>query len=680
LRPTDIVIDADPRNYAGEDSLKALRADFALPECPTVMTGGGGFHLYLSKPADLRIAAKLKGYPGIDFKTAGGQVVAAGSIHPETEDNYAWDPLEDNDLSLRPVAPITLLDALALGSARTAFAESGVIDSDQLATLLEALSAEQFSDHDTWLKLMMACHHATSGEGVDEFVAWSVTDARYAGHDETVRGRWASLSASRDHAVTYLTLFKAVSEAGRSDLLEAVMRSEASDDFADDLPPEPPVAPNPEAAALAAVNANHFTVLTSGAYLVGKERVDPLSGHTVVEWYHDHSIRKHLDAHSVEVSAGKRKPLGTWWVSHPERRRYEGVLFDPTPHTHHPSLYNLWRGWAVEPITGDWSLMKRLLRDVLCAGDEQSYAYALRWAAFMVQQPHVPAEVAMVFRGAKGVGKGTFGRALTALAGAHGRQIAQAEQFTGKFNDHLSETIMLFVDEGLWAGDKKLEGALKNLITEPTLTFEGKFKPVVTGPNRLHIVIASNETWVVPATSDERRFAVFEADSAAHRSLPQSFFEDLQRQMKQGGLAAMLAELQALDLTGWHPRSAIPTTRALLDQKVQGFRSEPLAFWWFRTLEDGHLGLALEEEAWANASVDVGSLAKDDMLSDLHATASGMGKRSEFTKSAMARFLGSVGVDVRARDRRGGKVWRVPPLIDARKAFEDWVGGPVSWD
>jgi hypothetical protein len=86
----------------------------------------------------------------------------------------------------------------------------------------------------------------------------------------------------------------------------------------------------------------------------------------------------------------------------------------------------------------------------------------------------------------------------------------------------------------------------------------------------LHVVIASNEAWVVPATADERRFAVFEADTEARNALPPSFFIDLNAEMENGGLSAMLHDLLTIDLAGWHPRSAIPNTKALVDQKVEG--------------------------------------------------------------------------------------------------------------
>lgn len=672
LQEVDLVLDVDPR-HGGNEALEQLATELGIDfaNWPIVWTGSGGRHIYMKKPAGVKVAGRVPGHDGIDVKTVGGFVVSSGSVHANGA-AYRWD---DDPLSV-PLseiseAPGVLLSAIARPVASEGQAVAGVRSPEMLGKLLALLDVGKFADHDDWLKIMMASHHATAGAGRQEFIEWSISDPAYAHEADVIGHRWDGLKSYRAAAITEATLFKAIRDAGQGNALNAII---ASDDFADiveDSPPSRLVPPK-----LAEVNAKHFTVLTAGKYLVGRESVCPHFGHVVVEWFPDVAVQKHLNASTVTLEDGTRRPLGTWWIRHEGRRQYDGVVFDPTPGAKHPGLYNLWRGWAVAPVKGDWSLMQRLLRDVLCAGDQASFEYVLKWAAYMVQHPNSPAEVALVFKGRKGIGKGTFLRALKDLAGQHGHQVAQADHFTGKFNEHLADTILLFVDEGLWAGDRKLEGALKNLITEPVLTFEGKHKPVVSGPNRLHVVIASNEDWIVPASDDERRFAVFEADSEAHRNLPPGFFGDLRRQVESGGLAAMLFDLAEMPLSGWHPRSDIPVTRALTEQKVQSFRSDPIAFWWYRALEDGCLPIG---GAWSDA-LDIDSEGKGGLVQAVQHQAAVMKKRAEFTKTALARFLGKVGVDVAARDRKGAKVWRVPALPDARAAFEAWVGGPIGWD
>jgi len=81
-----LVLDVDPRN-GGTESLarlsQALGVDLSS-WTPATRTGSGGLHLWMRKPSDMKVAGKIDGFPGIDIKSLGGQVVAPGSVHPDT--------------------------------------------------------------------------------------------------------------------------------------------------------------------------------------------------------------------------------------------------------------------------------------------------------------------------------------------------------------------------------------------------------------------------------------------------------------------------------------------------------------------------------------------------------------------------------------------------------------------
>jgi hypothetical protein len=275
---------------------------------------------------------------------------------------------------------------------------------------------------------------------------------------------------------------------------------------------------------------------------------------------------------------------GIFWLQHPDRRQYlGGVVFDPTgrPPT---NCLNLWQGFAVEPQPGDWGLMRSHIENVTCAGNAEASEYVLNWMARTVQRPELPGEVALVFRGKEGVGKGIVGRWFCRLFGQHGMQIVQAIHLVGRFNAHLRDCIVLFADEAFYAGDKKHEGILKALITEPYLIIEVKFQNVTTAPNRLHLILASNSDWVVPATSDARRYAVFDVSDT--KIGDRSYFTALNKQMEEGGLAAMLYDIQIRDISQFEVRD-FPQTSALKMQKTLSLNS--LQRWWLAVLERGYL-------------------------------------------------------------------------------------------
>jgi Family of unknown function (DUF5906) len=208
-------------------------------------------------------------------------------------------------------------------------------------------------------------------------------------------------------------------------------------------------------------------------------------------------------------------PLGKFWLGHPARKQYEGVTFQPCEPRVVNGKLNLWRGWGAEPQAGDWSLMQQHIFEVLASGNRDYEEYIVNFAAWCVQHPSDPAEVALVFRGAEGTGRGIFARAMCRIFGQHAHQISSIEHMTGKFNAHLRDCCLLFADEAFWPGYRNQEGTLKRIITEPTLFIELKGVDPFEVYNMLHFIMVSNNNWVIPASLDARRFAMF--DVAGHK-------------------------------------------------------------------------------------------------------------------------------------------------------------------
>ncbi len=236
LRDIDLVIDVDPRNFAeGDDPLARLIADFALPVSPFVLTGGGGRHLYMRKPADVLIVHGLPEYPGVEFATTGRFVVAAGSVHPNGKPYRLDDDALALFLSEAPEATTALLEAIRRPSGAALSDVYGDVTPEQLEKLLSGLDVAPYNRrHDDWMRIMMAAHYGTGGAGVDPFVAWSLGDPTYADDEEVIRRKWRSL-AMKPNGVKLGTLLKALSDAGKGGLIEEVLRAPACEDFPDDI-------------------------------------------------------------------------------------------------------------------------------------------------------------------------------------------------------------------------------------------------------------------------------------------------------------------------------------------------------------------------------------------------------------------------------------------------------------
>lgn len=88
LRPEDLIIDIDPRNFpTGRNTWKEFKITHGLELIDTttyvVKTGGGGYHVYLTKPADVAVKKHFTEWPGLDFLTGdkGAYVIGSGSKH-----------------------------------------------------------------------------------------------------------------------------------------------------------------------------------------------------------------------------------------------------------------------------------------------------------------------------------------------------------------------------------------------------------------------------------------------------------------------------------------------------------------------------------------------------------------------------------------------------------------------
>lgn len=363
------------------------------------------------------------------------------------------------------------------------------------------------------------------------------------------------------------------------------------------IPADPGTLPEPSgmnaAEWLAFFNSRHAIVRDFG----GKCRV--------IGWRNEHGrdvlyhqsfedVRKGYSNRRVRIStvkdgedqaAVKYHEAGKWWLEQRDRRQFERVVYAPGREREFDGCLNLWKGWGVEPAAGDWSLMQRHVLEVLAAGDQQHADYILRWAAWAVQNPGRVAEVALVFRGGEGTGKGTFARAMKDLFGQHGVHVTSGPELTGRFNSHMRDCSLLFADEAVAPEDRDAVGRLKAMVTEPTIRVEPKGVDSQEVPNCLHVIMASNERWVVPAGEGDRRFVVFDVSEA--RKEDRAWFDPLFAQLQAGGLAAMLHDLLAMDIRGWHPRQGRPKTVAHAEQKAQSLQGVDRL--WFDCLNAGEL-------------------------------------------------------------------------------------------
>lgn len=272
----------------------------------------------------------------------------------------------------------------------------------------------------------------------------------------------------------------------------------------------------------------------------------------------------------------KNIPMGKWWLGCAHRKEYETATFEPDKpageyQRNGKLIFNTWEGFAIEPKIGSWKYTLKHIYEILCNKDRAKFKYVMRWLAWAVQNPGSQAEVALIFKGKKGAGKGTILTHFSKLFGRHGIVIANREHLTGKHNAHLESSCFLFADEAYNPGDREVEGILKNLITEPSLAVEPKFRNLKISRNCLHICMATNNEWIIPATEDERRYFINQVDNKYAKGecgdyTRDQYFIKIWEELQGNGLPAMLYDLKNMQLEDFHPRYGIPVTEELRKQ------------------------------------------------------------------------------------------------------------------
>jgi hypothetical protein len=423
--------------------------------------------------------------------------------------------------------------------------------------------------------------------------------------------------------------------------------------------------PLPE--AIKAMNDKHAVISNLGGKCVTMEWTPSLimPGTKELAYQSFSSFRERYANRYVDCGMGMgRANLGAVWLAHPQRRQYEGLDLVPNGAGVLPGGYlNLWPGWGVEPRKGSWRRLQRHVAEVLANGNQEFEDYIKRWTAWKLQNAGLPPEVVVALLGGKGAGKGAWGYTLMLIFGAHGLQIYASEHLTGKHNAHLQNKLFLFLDEAIWAGDREAEKRLKGLTTEKWMFIEPKNINGFQWVNRLGMYMSGNDKWIVPASHDERRYAVNKINERWKQD--KSYFGPLFEEINNGGAAAMLYDLLQMDLDGWHPRENVPQTKALLDQKMQGLTG--LEQWYVHLLSVGELpSPSPKNPRWVLARF-------------LLENAKAHSLRNKYTTSDdLAEFLKEIaGCTHKSNGQAWG--WIFPPLIEARQSWLTRAGKNWEW-
>ena len=582
----DGVFAVDVDMHGEEDgiaNLEALEAEFEpLPDTPMQITPSGGRH-YLFLWQENAASSTSKIAPSIDTrggtgKTSKGHIV----VFPSTinGNKYRWE--ESGIVASLPPWIMEKMGVLWKAPVGRDRGNENVTEDDlekkvpveQIKRMILAIDPDEVS-YDEWLRIGMSIKSQLQGDdGLEIWDSWSASGSRYKVNE--CRTRWYGFADFGE--VRIGTLFFHAKEQGY-ELHEDDVQVNKYDILVEGL------------------NKVYAIVTVGGKIRILREKsevADPINGSYDLLGKEDFRTLLQNDTIVIADSRGqpKRISVADIWLAHQSRRTYaNGMGLFPDNNTPN-GWFNTWNGFSIEPREGKCDLFLDHIKEVICNRDEFNYNWVLDWCADSVQDPANPKGTAVIMRGEEGAGKGTLANVIGELFGSHYRHLIDDSHLLNNFNAHMMDAVFVFADEITWGGNVKSSGKLKGIVTEKHLLGERKGVDAIGYRNMIHMMIASNSDWVIPAGTNSRRW--FMLDVSDHKAGDKDYFDAIDGELNNGGREAFLYLLLNRKIEN-NLRTA-PLTEALEEQRMRSSSSDTILQWWVIRVEEQSIEIPDEKK------------------------------------------------------------------------------------
>lgn len=201
----------------------------------------------------------------------------------------------------------------------------------------------------------------------------------------------------------------------------------------------------------------------------------------------------------------------TEWLNDENIKKYNDVDIYPRNDLCPTDIYNLWSLFDMELIT-DWTTDDVSLQfilnhiKILCGNELNVYDYFIKWLAQMVQYPDVKTNCPVLIS-KQGAGKGTLIRLLEKMFGTS--KIFQtcnpSRDVWGSFNSMMTNAFFVNIDELSKKETIESEGRIKNILTEPVMTINGKGITPYDIKSFHRFLITTNSEDPINTSADDRR-------------------------------------------------------------------------------------------------------------------------------------------------------------------------------
>ena len=206
------------------------------------------------------------------------------------------------------------------------------------------------------------------------------------------------------------------------------------------------------------------------------------------------------------------------WTTDPNMKLYDSVGVFPPPMETPKGYLNLWTGFDIAKIVGDYERDESALEvfkkhvAVLCNHQEEVTDYVIRWIAQMFQFPAVKT-TALTFISNEGAGKGTLLHLLNLMMGDKKvfETTKPSRDVWGSFNNLMASSFLVNLNEMALKEATDAEGYIKALITDNAMTINNKGMDAYKIKSFHRFIITTNNADPIKVKKNDRRNVVIQS-------------------------------------------------------------------------------------------------------------------------------------------------------------------------
>ena len=310
-------------------------------------------------------------------------------------------------------------------------------------------------------------------------------------------------------------------------------------------------------------------------------RRNPQTGRYVLESAQDMKLSlSGVNVPSLDEKSKKivYKPVFSIWINSKHKLKFLNSEFRPMPDMYcsdntteievdqnpdRKSILNLYYGTHIRPLQGSTALIEQFVQEIIANNDKDTAEYVHNWCAHLVQKPHVKTGVMITLMGKKGSGKSVMAELIEGLMYPHTYETSNFDDLIGQFNDHITRSNLIVLEEATWGGKERDNSKLKDLLTNSKLACKTKFiSNDADARSYINIISTANPGFAVPEDmrKEERRFFTISVSDAVVKN--KQYFSQFGKRFSEKReelLSAYMHFLKQRDISGFDPQT-IPDT------------------------------------------------------------------------------------------------------------------------